>query len=79
VQQNSFENRTKQRSGRARNPGQTDASQFERKGIVGDWRNVFSPEAARLFDQFEGPTLVRLKYEPDSSWAHSFVSAERSA
>lgn len=48
--------------------GQEDAKHFIRKGVVGDWANHFSPEAAAVFDRLAGETLVRLGYEPDRSW-----------
>ena len=68
VEKNSFANRTKSRSGKLRSPGQSDNQQFERKGIVGDWRNLFNQEARRLFCDHEGETLVALDYEPDHCW-----------
>lgn len=58
----SFERMTGRRS------GEEDRSSFVRKGIVGDWRNHFSRDAARLFDAHHGAMLVRLGYEPDRSW-----------
>ena len=53
-------------SGRA--SGEEDKGSFLRKGIVGDWRNRFSPEARRVFDRFAGEDLVALGYERDRSW-----------
>jgi hypothetical protein len=52
-----------------RPPGDEDRHSFFRKGTVGDWRNHFTAEAAAVFDQYAGDTLVRLGYEPDHSWA----------
>lgn len=69
VDKNSFANRTRQRGGTVRREGQSDSSQFERKGIVGDWRNVFNQSACELFVRLEGDTLLRLGYEDDHSWA----------
>ncbi len=43
-------------------------SSFLRKGIIGDWRNHFSPEAQSLFDKYAGDALIRLGYEKDHSW-----------
>ena len=73
VEKNSFANRTRRRSGTVRTPGQSDNHQFERKGIVGDWQNVFSQAARRLFDKFEGETLLTLGYEPDHQWVDALV------
>lgn len=53
-------------SGRSR--GAEDVTQELRKGIVGDWRNVFTREARTVFDQVAGADLERLGYELDSSW-----------
>ena len=69
VEKNSFENRTKRRSGKVRAVGETDNSQFERKGIVGDWKNLFTDEARKLFLKHEGETLLKLGYEPNHDWA----------
>ncbi len=71
VAENSFENRVRRRSGQSRAAGAEDVSQFERKGIVGDWRNLFSPPAAELFLRFEGWTLRRLDYEPNDQWVET--------
>lgn len=41
---------------------------FLRKGIAGDWKNVFTREAREVFDHYAGQNLVRLGYENDRSW-----------
>ena len=41
VEENTFENRTKARTGRARKRGEADATQFERKGIAGGLEKSF--------------------------------------
>lgn len=51
-----------------RKPGEENVNSFIRKGIVGDWRNKFSPEARISFDHFAGQELVLLGYEPDRTW-----------
>lgn len=51
-----------------RDPGQVDATQHVRKGVAGDWKNYFTPEAARVFHRLAGDTLIRLGYEADGSW-----------
>ena len=55
-----------------RDPGQADVTQHIRKGIVGDWRNHFSREAAELFNELAGETLVRLGYESDTGWVDRY-------
>ena len=55
-----------------REPGQVDASAHARKAIVGDWRNCFSREAAEMFDELAGATLVRLGYERDRNWVDRY-------
>ena len=51
-----------------RQPGEEDVTSFVRKGIVGDWKNVFSAEARLVFDRYAGEELVALGYEPNRSW-----------
>lgn len=58
-----------------RKPGQENKNSFLRKGIVGDWRNQFSPEACRVFDEYAGEALIKLGYELDHSWAGMAKSA----
>jgi hypothetical protein len=54
-----------------RKRGEEDQFSFLRKGIVGDWRNHFSAEAAVVFDAHAGSALIELGYEPDRSWITS--------
>ena len=49
-----------------------------RKGIVGDWRNQFTPEHDQLFVERAGDLLVELGYENDTAWARSSAAAARS-
>lgn len=51
-----------------RKRGDEVAGAILRKGIAGDWRNYFTREAARSFDEHCGRTLVSLGYEKDSGW-----------
>lgn len=51
-----------------RKPGSEDRSSFLRKGIVGDWRNHFSTEAAQTFVSLSGEGLIAASYEKDDSW-----------
>jgi hypothetical protein len=67
VKKNSFEEKTK----RAR--GDESKGNFLRKGIAGDWKNAFTPEAARVFDAYAGDLLIELGYERDHSWVDQFA------
>ena len=51
-----------------RQPGEEDKGSFLRKGVVGDWRNYFSPEAREMFDRYAGDELTLLGYERDRAW-----------
>lgn len=39
-----------------------------RKGIVGDWRNLFSQKQRDYFKKIAGPLLIELGYEKDLDW-----------
>lgn len=62
VQENSFETKAQ------RTRGQEDKGAFLRKGISGDWKNNFTPEAARVFDAYAGDLLIQLGYERNRDW-----------
>jgi sulfotransferase family protein len=51
-----------------RERGQEDSSSRLRKGIAGDWKNVFTAEDKRIFKEVAGDLLIRLGYEKDSNW-----------
>ncbi|HEX2729492.1 MAG TPA: sulfotransferase [Rubrobacteraceae bacterium] len=63
IERASFERRTK---GRER--GQEDSKDFMRKGIAGDWKNVFNEEDKRAFKEAAGDLLVELGYEENQDW-----------
>ncbi len=63
VEAASFERRA---DGRER--GQEDSTAFLRKGIAGDWRNVFNEEDRRVFKEAAGDMLIELGYEKDYDW-----------
>ena len=63
VDEFSFERQAGRRS------GEEDKGSFLRKGVVGDWKEQFSPEAREVFDRYAGEELVLLGYERDRSWA----------
>jgi hypothetical protein len=51
-----------------RRAGEENRGGFLRKGVVGDWRGRFSPEAREVFDRYAGKELILLGYERDRSW-----------
>ena len=51
-----------------RSPGEEDRTRLLRKGESGDWRNHFTPEAARAFDRVCGDALIEAGYETDHRW-----------
>lgn len=58
----SFEKQT------GRKPGEANVQDNKRKGIIGDWKNYFDTETAKLFHQYAGDVLQKLAYEQDSEW-----------
>jgi hypothetical protein len=50
-----------------RKRGQEDAS-FFRKGVAGDWKNVFTEKNKQEFKAAAGDLLVRMGYEEDNDW-----------
>ena len=40
----------------------------KRKGIVGDWRNLFTQKHKDYFKEFAGQLLIELGYEKDLNW-----------
>lgn len=51
-----------------RKAGEEKRNSFLRKGIVGDWRNVFTGEAREIFAYYAGEELIQLGYERNSKW-----------
>lgn len=62
VKATSFE----RRAGRAR--GQEDTGSGLRKGIAGDWANVFTERDNEIYKKIAGDLLVELGYERDNNW-----------
>lgn len=62
VNRNRFENRSKRQS------GDEDSSAFLRKGVAGDWRNVFNERDREIFKEYAGDLLIELGYEKDNNW-----------
>jgi Sulfotransferase domain len=63
VNQSSFENIS---GGRQR--GEEDPTSLVRKGIAGDWKNVFSDRDKQIYKKEAGDLLIQLGYEKDSNW-----------
>ena len=59
VQKNSFE----RAAGRSR--GAEESESFFRKGVAGDWRNLFTKSDRDLYEQIAGQTLVEMGYSLD--------------
>jgi len=59
VEQNSFESMTKRRKGRE------DSGSFFRKGVVGDWRRVFTERDREIYEEVAGQTLLEHGYSLD--------------
>lgn len=62
VEKHSFERKT------GRKPGDENSSAFLRKGVAGDWRNVFNERDRQIFKEYAGDLLVQLGYEKDKNW-----------
>ena len=60
----------------SRQPGEEDVTSFIRKGIVGDWQNVFTKEACDVFERYAGQELIDLGYEEDASWIERQPTAD---
>ena len=53
---------------KGRKRGQEDPASFFRKGVAGDWRNVFTEEDKSIFKEVAGDLLIELGYEKDNGW-----------
>ncbi len=62
VDRHRFEKKT------GRKPGEEDASQFNRKGIAGDWANHLTDHHRKAFQEMAGEALVELGYETTQEW-----------
>jgi hypothetical protein len=63
VEKASFERWT-----RGRTRGEEDPRSLLRKGITGDWKNVFNGDDKEIFEDEAGHLLVRLGYENNLDW-----------
>lgn len=57
-----------QKLSKGRRPGEEDPSSFYRKGVAGDWRNLFNERDKEIYKEEAGEILVRLGYEGDLNW-----------
>lgn len=62
VAMHDFRNLTK------RDRGEEELTSFIRKGVSGDWRNYFTVEAAKVFDEYAGDLLLEIGYETERDW-----------
>lgn len=63
IERNTFE-----RHSGGRKPGSENNEEFFRKGIVGDWKNYFSPANVEVFKKYGGESLILAGYEKDNNW-----------
>ncbi len=59
-------------AGRSR--GQENRGTHIRKASVGEWRSVFTREAAQIIQAYCGQVLIAAGYEKDDSWVDSLES-----
>ncbi len=67
IQENSFENIT------GRDAGTEDKNSHKRKGIVGDWKNMFTAESAKFVYETQQEYLEKLGYESDGEWVSNIT------
>ena len=53
---------------KGRERGQEDPSSFYRKGVSGDWKNLFNERDKQVYKEEAGELLIRLGYEKDGGW-----------
>jgi len=57
-----------ERLSKGRKRGEEDPASFFRKGVAGDWRNVFTEGDKQIFKEEAGELLIKLGYEKDDYW-----------
>jgi hypothetical protein len=60
-----------------RHPGDEDRSSHKRKGVVGDWRNYFTPHLSALVAERQARLFSRLGYDPGDGQGPSCAAAGR--
>jgi hypothetical protein len=58
--------------------GSESRGSFLRKGVVGDWRNQFSSDAAKVMAHYVGDRILRLGYETHERWDEQYALQLRS-
>ena len=53
---------------KGRERGQEDPTSFYRKGVAGDWKNLFNERDRQVYKEEAGELLIRLGYEKDGGW-----------
>lgn len=62
LERHSFERKAR------REKGTENQKSHYRKGVIGDWKNYFTPELKEEFKKRYGQLLVELSYEKDDTW-----------
>lgn len=57
---------------KGREQGEAKHNEHIRKGIAGDWRNYFTYEDGKLFQEITDSTLVDFGYEENENWFEKF-------
>jgi hypothetical protein len=57
-----------ERLSKGRKREEEDATSFFRKGVAGDWKNIFTEQDSRIFKEAAGDLLIRLGYKKDYDW-----------
>jgi hypothetical protein len=57
-----------ERLSKGRKRGEEDVTSFFRKGVAGDWRNVFTERDKEIFKEEAGELLIELGYETGREW-----------
>jgi hypothetical protein len=53
---------------RGRDQGQVKQDSHVRKGIIGDWKNYFTKEDGRIFNEIAGDMLLKYNYVVNKDW-----------
>jgi hypothetical protein len=53
---------------KGRERGQEDPTSFYRKGVAGDWKDLFNERDKQVYKEEAGELLIRLGYEKDGGW-----------
>lgn len=67
VKENTFEKIT------GRQSGTQDKFSHKRKGVVGDWKNIFNKDSCKIVYETQQELLEKLGYESNGSWVNDFT------